>query len=224
MKDEGRLHPSHDTSPPLPIRAYALKCLVKARVDDLYLGSHRDPLKQGHYIPGTHPDATKARRSANEPLHRGSVDENSTAQCPLIAGIETAQTQDPGHDRIAPRRIRPENLPGGTPTFEYRPRREPAPDFRCYGQGAQGCGKTPWSITETKPRGRHWESCNAQAVFHEKQLLVSNTDKNTPISMGNRDEGSQEDDRENNGNSVQRGHVVLPDPTEEAARQTQAEE
>ncbi len=86
-------------------------------VEDFYAGTRADDFVKFGDILGLHADTPVTRGGADGSLFGGAVDVDEAFKRILVAGFETVQPEDTGHDRVASGGIRRQNFAGWNPRF-----------------------------------------------------------------------------------------------------------
>src|SRR6516225_317244 len=105
-------------------------------------------------VTRSHSDASVAGRCADQPLLRCAVDVDIPRAGVGVLRLESAQPENPCHDRVPARRIRRDNFTSAPPIFEYGSRWRSIANFFRDLQLAQWRVPAASPIAETKLGGR----------------------------------------------------------------------
>ena len=137
---------------------------------DLRADSHRSEKQRD--VARTHPDATVAGGPTDQALFRRPMNVNIARKRPGILFFQPPQPKDPGHDRIAPRRVRRQDFTRHRPVLEHRAQRRVPADFRRDFHRAKRSRIAAGVIPQAKLRGGNRIPRDDNAIVDQGERLV----------------------------------------------------
>src|ERR1043166_3170762 len=159
---------------------------AEGSVGNLNFGPDGNRIEKLGDILGAHPNATVARRTADQPLFRSAMDVNVTRVSPGVLLFQTTQPENAAHDRIASGGIWLEDFAGRLAILEHRAERGVRADLGRDGHRAEGRSVSSVAVAETKLRGRDAIPRDDHAVIDQGQRLIGDADHDGGLGEGGR--------------------------------------